>query len=101
MSKECGVTEERNGKRYKCDRPSGHLGDHEAVDGEQGKPGPMKLVLPVPKRHAYAYLMGACDFATGLGLDRLAKELGVPPRKPGEGDWDLSQRARERAKVVK
>ena len=100
----CPVVIERNGKPYRCELRPLHTGDHEAT--EAGRKADMKPTLLVNQTasqrlvprglqrtpgYARMYAMGAVHYATGLGLDRLAKDLGGK-RHTGEADHDLSLR---------
>ncbi len=60
------------------------------IVGRKGAPG---LLTPyTDKLQALAYAAGAAAYAMGPALDRLAKDMGEPPRAKHESDGDLSTR---------
>ncbi len=94
----CQNLSQRGDRSFYCSRPAGHHKDGsecEATDGDSPENTRRALTFgpfagDSVKSHAYA--VGAIDYATGVGLDRLARDLRAPARAKSEGDFDLSQR---------
>lgn len=91
-SERCTFKAVRGGRTVQCELACGHAGDHEVQDGPASVVSLPRTPYKSPKS-SRAYLIGACDYATGLGLDRLARDMGLV-RVKGESDHDLSMRVR-------
>lgn len=112
----CTYVGVHNGREVRCTKSVGkngqHDGDHEGTPGRPITPTVVTVPAVEPSRPAVetkaargvphpfgndarlgnAYALGAIHYAVGLGLDRLARDIGAEPRQKHEADHDFSAR---------